>query len=138
MYLPAATAYERRVADDGRLARELQNWELTLRQHWHGMHWGNLEVQEETDGWSFDVHVYLGGIPPDFVQVQLFADPADTSESVKQEMERRADIPGSVNGYHYYGKVVTERPVADFTQRIVASHREAAIPAEVNLIFWRQ
>jgi len=138
MYLPTATAYKRRVADDGRLARELQNWELTLRQHWHGMHWGNLEVHEETDGWSFDVQVYLGEIPPDFVQMQLFADPADTSDSVKQEMERLADIPGSVNGYHYYGKVVTQRPATDFTQRIIANHPEAVIPGEVHLIFWRQ
>ena len=45
-----------------------------MRIHWHGMHWGNLEVHEETDGWSFDVQVYLGGISPDFVQMQLFAD----------------------------------------------------------------
>ncbi len=137
MYLPATTAYKRRIADDCRLARELHNWQSTLRQHWHGIHWGNLEVHEENDGWSFDVQVYLGGISPNFVQVQLFADPADTSEPVKEEMERRASIPGSVNGYHYYGKVVTERPAADFTQRIVANHPEAIVPAEMNLILWQ-
>jgi starch phosphorylase len=137
MYLPAAAAYERRIARDSRLARELQNWQLTLRQHWHEMHWGNLEVHEEIDGWSFDVQVYLGGISPDNVQVQLYADPADTDEPVKQEMERRAGIPGSVNGYHFFGKVVTQRPAADFTLRIIAYHREAIIPAEMNLIFWR-
>ncbi|MFT5702362.1 MAG: starch phosphorylase [Desulforhopalus sp.] len=137
MYIPAATAYGRRVADDGQLAGELKNWELTLRKHWQGMHWGNLEVHEESDGLSFDVQVYLGGIVPDLVQVQLFADPANSDDPVEQKMERRAGIPGSVNGYHYYGKIVTERPATDFTQRIIAYHREAVIPAEMNLIFWR-
>ncbi len=76
MCLPATASHKRRIGDDCRLARELHNWQSTLRQHWHGIHWGNLEVHEETDGWSFDVHVYLGGISPNFVQVQLFADPA--------------------------------------------------------------
>ena len=136
MYLPAATAYARRVADDGRVAKELRNWELTLRQHWHGIHLRNLEQKEEIDGWSFDVQVYLGEIPPDFVQVQLFAEPTNTSDPSNWEMERRDSIPGSVNGYHYYAKVTTERPVTDFSRRIIASHREAIIPAEMNLISW--
>jgi starch phosphorylase len=137
MYLPAAAAYELRVGREGRLARELQNWELTLRQHWHGIHWGNLEVREDIDGWSFDVQVYLGEISPDLVQVQLFADPTDTDEPVKQEMARRATIPGCVNGYHYYGKIVAGRPAADFSQRIIANHPDAVIPGEMNLISWR-
>ncbi|MCP3891249.1 MAG: hypothetical protein GY702_20650 [Desulfobulbaceae bacterium] len=51
-------------------------------------------------------------------------------------MERRASIPVSVNGYHYYRKVVTRRPAADFTQRIIAYHPEAVIPGEMNLIYW--
>jgi len=136
MYFPAAIAYERRSADNGQLARELQNWELTLRQHWHELHWGNLEVLEETDGWTFDVQVYLGEISPDFVQVQMFADPASNGDLVRQNMERCSGIPGSVNGYHYYGKVVTQRPASDFTQRIIAYHKEAIIPAEMSLIFW--
>ena len=137
MYLPAAASLKRRVADGGRTAAELQSWALTLRQNWQGIHWGNLEIGEEKDGWSFDVQVYLGTISPDFVQVQLYADPADECEPVKQVMERRAAIPGSTNGYHYYGRVTSGRPAADFSQRIIGYHHEANVPAEVNLIFWR-
>ncbi|MDD4649337.1 MAG: alpha-glucan family phosphorylase [Desulfoplanes sp.] len=136
MYLPTAAAYERRVAHNGQQARELHKWEVTLREHWNGVHWGNLEVHKESDAWSFDVQVYLGGISPDFVQVQLYADPADSGEPVKQGMERGAGIPGSVNGYHYHGRVPNQRPAADFTPRIIAYHPEARIPAEMNLILW--
>ena len=137
MYLPAADAYGRRIADNCRLAGELHSWEMTLQQHWHGIHWGNLEVDAESDGWSFDVQVYLGGIQPDLVQVQLYADPTDSDTTVVQEMERRESIPGSVNGYHYYARVVTGRSATDYTQRIIAKHPEAIIPGEMNLIFWR-
>ena len=136
MYLPASATYEQRAAHDGRLAGELKTWEVTLLQHWQGIHWGNLELHEEIDGWSFDTQVYLGEIPPDSVQVQLFADPVNNDDQTTWVMERRDSIPGSVNGYHYYGKVATERPAADFTQRIIACHREAMIPAEMNLISW--
>lgn len=137
MYLPAAVAYNRRIADNCRLTRELHSWEMTLQQHWHGIHWGNLEVDAESDGWSFDVQVYLGGIQPELVRVQLYADPTNSDSTVIQEMERRESIPGSVNGYHYYARVVTERPATDYTQRIIAKHPEAIIPGEMNLIFWR-
>jgi len=137
MYIPSSEAYNRRMGDNCNLARVLLNWKVTLEQHWHGIHWGNLEVHEETDGWSFDLQVYLGEIQPNCVQVQLFADPADTGTPVIHEMERRASIPGSVNGYHYYGKVITGRCATDFTQRIIAHHPEAVIPGEMNLILWR-
>ncbi len=137
MYLPAAASFKRRVADNGRLAAELQSWAVTLQQHWHGMHWGNLEIGEEKDGWSFDVQVYLGTISPDFVQVQLYADPLNKCAPVRQAMQQQAAIPGSINGFHYYGKVTTERPATDFSQRIIGYHHEAKIPAELNCIFWR-
>ncbi|MFT5730618.1 MAG: starch phosphorylase [Desulforhopalus sp.] len=137
MYLPSAEAYNLRIADNCNLAKMLNNWKLTLEKHSQGIHWGNLEVHEEADGWSFDVQVYLGEIQPNCVQVQLFGDPTDNGEAVTQEMERRASIPGSVNGYNYYSKMLTGRPATDFTQRIIANHPDAMIPGEMNLIFWR-
>ncbi|TKB07012.1 alpha-glucan family phosphorylase [Desulforhopalus sp. IMCC35007] len=136
MYLPAAAAYQRRVDQGCRLARELHDWDSNLRQHWQGIHWGNLEVHKENDGWSFDVQVYLGGISPDCVKIQLFADRTNDNKSMITEMERGESIPGSVNGFHYCAKVITQQPANYFTQRVIAAHSEAVIPAEMNLIYW--
>ena len=137
MYIPSSEAYSQRMGDNCNLAKELRTWKVTLEQYWHGIHWGNLEVHEETDGWSFDVQVYLGEIQPTCVHVQLFADPTDTGVPVIQEMERQASIPGSVNGYHYYCRIVTERCPTEFSQRIIANHPDSIIPGEMNLILWR-
>jgi starch phosphorylase len=138
MYLPVAAAFQRRCAQQGQLGRELRNWEFELKHHWQKIHWGNLEIREVADGWSFEVQVYLGEVSADFVQVQLYADPVDAGESVRQVMECHANIPGALNGYLYYGMVSTQRPPTDFTPRIVAYHPEARIPTESNLIFWWQ
>ncbi len=138
MYLPAAADFQRRCAQQSRLARELRIWEFELNHHWQKIHWGNLKIDEEVDGWSFAVQVYLGEIPADFVQVQLYAEPADAGETVVQVMECWANIPGAMNGYLYQGRACTQRPASDFTPRIVAYHPEARVPTESKLIAWWQ
>jgi starch phosphorylase len=136
IYLPSATAFQRRVAQGGQLARELCDWESLLRKHWQELHFGNLVVNEEPDGWLFELQVYLADIPPDFVQVQLYAESFDSDTSACEVMERGAGIPGALNGYIYFYRVTALRPYTDFTPRIVACHREAHLPLENNLIVW--
>ncbi len=138
MYFPAATAYQRRCAQQGQLARELRSWESALKHHWQEIHWGNLEIEEAGDGWSFTVQVYLGEIPPDAVQVQLYAEPTESSEVVRCVMECCDKISGALNAYLYHGIVSTERPSTDYTPRVVAYHPEVRVPTENNLIYWWQ
>ncbi|HUW51064.1 MAG TPA: alpha-glucan family phosphorylase [Sulfuricella sp.] len=135
-YLPAVAAYRRRSAGGGSLAKELAAWESTVRRHWHEVHLSNKEVQQRPGGWFFALHVYLGEIPPEFVQVQMYADPLEDDAVTVQVMECQAGIPGATHGYIYQCFIATERSAADFTPRAVAWHQEARIPAEVNLIHW--
>jgi hypothetical protein len=53
-----------------------------------------------------------------------------------KEMRRGESIPGSVNGFHYFAQVISKQPANYFTQRVIAAHPEAVIPAEMNLIYW--
>jgi starch phosphorylase len=135
-YLPASAAFRRRTAGGGRLAKELVDWASFVRRHWHKVHMSNLEIQVLPDGWSFLLHVYLGEIPPELVQVQMYAEPAEGDEAAPQVMECRSGIPGATHGYVYHCPIVTARPASDFTPRIIAWHPEARIPAEMNLILW--
>jgi starch phosphorylase len=135
-YLPASAAFRRRAGDSGRLAKELADWESFVRLHWHKVHMSNLEIHELPDGWTFSLHVYLGEIPPESVQVQLYAEPAEGGDGAAQVMECSSEIPGATHGYIYRCPVATARPASDFTPRVIAWHPEARIPAEVNLIQW--
>jgi starch phosphorylase len=136
LYLPAAASLNKRRAQGGQLARELRQWEVTLRHVWHETHLGQLVVRKQPGGWVFDVQVYLGAVSPETVQVQLYADARNTFASMCLDMHRHVEIPGVVNGYIYKCKVNSTRPYRDFTPRLVPYHPEANLPAENPLITW--
>ncbi|MHB8346288.1 MAG: alpha-glucan family phosphorylase [Acidiferrobacterales bacterium] len=136
IYLPAAAEFRERVADSGKGAHELRVWELELVRHWHGIHLGNLEAWQEPDGWSFTLAVYLGEIPLEGVEVQLYADPVDAQPPVQEAMKRQVVIPGAANGYVYHCRIASHRPVTHFTPRVVPYHPRARVPIENNLVLW--
>jgi starch phosphorylase len=138
VYLPAAAAYQRRIADSGRLAKELHIWWTRLRAHWHEIHFGNVEVSGDADSWSFVVQVYLGEVDPQWVRVELYADPGAEENPLRLIMEQGDPIPGAVHGYWYRAVVSASRPAMDFTPRIVPYHPEASIPSEGALILWQR
>lgn len=136
LYLPVADSFRYRVAQSGQVAKELRRWDEQLRRHWHEEHWSNLIAFEEKDSWKFEVQIYLGGVSPDSVQAQVYADSMEMNAPVCETMQRYASISGTVNGYVYVGRVTKSRPYTDFTPRILACHPDACIPIENNLILW--
>lgn len=53
-------------------------------------------------------------------------------------MERGVPIPGSVTGYIYAGAAPANRPVEDYTIRIVPTRPGILGPAELELILWQK
>ena len=137
LYLPAVRAYRNRCHDSGAIAHSLQAWETTLIAHWQGIHWGNLTVGGQPGQWHFEVQVYLGDIPPEFVQVQLYAEALDDGPALCEPMARGELIPGAINGYVYTLEVAASRSADYFTPRLVPYHPQARVPAELALIAWR-
>ena len=89
------------------------------------------------DGTSeFEVPVYFGGLNPDFAQVEVYADPLDSPDPVRQIMTRGETLPGSVNAYLYRADIKSERPAEHFSFRIVPFHPAACIPLEDHHILW--
>ena len=136
VYLPAVAGFQQRTAEGGRLARELWHWAATLRQHWHELHWGNVEVRREETHWRFAVQVYLGGVPPEAVLVQLYAEAGEGGEGSVHNLHQQEAIPGAINGFLFSGQVDAERPATDYTPRVIPRHPRARIPTENNLILW--
>ncbi|TNF99454.1 MAG: alpha-glucan family phosphorylase [Gammaproteobacteria bacterium] len=137
LYLPAANALQSRTRDQGRLARQLRNWELDLKSHWSEIHFGNTSVKQTPDNTVFEVQVYLGDIDPDHVEVQLYSGAAEYADSVCQSMTRGESITGDLNGYTYYVIVPCSHPLKDITARVIPHHKDARVPAELSLILWQ-
>jgi len=137
-YLPAAAAFRRRSADDGRLARELHSWIRTLAEHWSRIRFGSVTATQEGDRWCFAAQVYLGAITPGMVRVELYAEPVAGAEPIREVMDLKEEIPGAPNAHVYRGNVPALRPSGHFTPRVVPHHPEARVPTEAPLIAWQQ
>ncbi len=134
-YVPLATAWRQR-AEDKAVASELEAWHNTLQQHWQRIHFGNVMSVKENDCWRMEVQVYLDDIPPQAVSVELYAEAVDGGEPLRQTLQRGNALAGSANAWLYAGSVSANRPLADYTPRIIPAHPLAKVPLEGNLILW--
>ena len=137
-YRPAAAAFRRRSDGQAKLAQELHAWHTAITAHWREVHFGVPKVAHVADQWRFDVPVYLGEIAPEWVRVELYADPDFARGSVRQPMARGAPISGAVNGYLYWATVPASRPDWHYTPRVMAYHPAMCVPNESTLISWQR
>ncbi|MDE3178527.1 MAG: alpha-glucan family phosphorylase, partial [Acidobacteriota bacterium] len=136
-YLPAAAAYSARAANGGKLGAGLALWEQDLARHWPGLRFGSVAVDRADGNYTFKVQVYLDGINPEAVQVELFADGQNGSEPVRQPMSRSESPAGPASAFLYIASVSASRPATDYTPRVVPCNAAAFVPLEAPFIFWR-
>ncbi len=137
-YVPAAAAYRRRVADRGAMGVQLVNWQRALEQHWSNLRFGELKVTTDGGNHVFEVRVYLGGLDPDTVRVELYADGVNGEEPVRQEMKREQEPVDPSGSYVYHTAVSATRLVTDYTARAIPHREGVAIPLEDSRILWQR
>ena len=108
-------------------------------EKWSSLKFGELNVESNDTEHTFDVHVYLDGLDPGFVQVQLYADATSAHAVVIQRMTQiESDGENNSPWVVYRATVAATRPTTDFTPRIVPDHSAVEIPLELNLIRWQR
>ena len=137
-YLPAAAAYCRRAAEHGKAAKELLEWQRNLSQNWTHIRFGQLHVETRNGQHVFEVQVYLDDVDADAVRVELYADPTDSDQPIRQVMQRGRELLGAPGGYAYSASVPAMRPASDFTPRVVPFKEGAFVPLEANRILWQR
>jgi starch phosphorylase len=135
-YLPAATAYRARAADKGVVGVALMNWRSSLVQHWNAMHFGEMKQETENEQHIFEVQVYLDGMDPEAVRVELFAEGVNNNLPERIIMNQVRELVGAINGYTYRAEVPATRPASDYTARIIPHHEAASVPLEDQHILW--
>jgi|WetSurMetagenome_2_1015567.scaffolds.fasta_scaffold00502_12 glycogen phosphorylase len=160
IYRPATAAYRNRIADGAKLAEELAGWQKRISECWKELRFGRLSVSRVGEFWNFSQEVYLGQLPAQDVQVQLYADPlpggwekmgseAGREEEKQKEggskdqdgperivMAQQGPLAGAINGFIYSARVAAKRAAEDYTPRIVPYHEHAFIPLEEAHILW--
>jgi glycogen phosphorylase len=134
-YLPAATSYEARAMNDGAPGAHIADWRRDLAESWGTLEFGEMRVETRDGQHHFEVQVEFGGVAPEGVRVELYADVAGGDAQI-QPMQRGARLINSRNGFVYSSQVPATRPASDFTPRIVPQFPAVSIPLEANLILW--
>jgi starch phosphorylase len=136
-YIPAAAAYRQRAADKGAVGVQVVDWLHALNQNWATLRFGEMKVISNKEMHLFKVEVYLGSLDPSSVQVELYANGANSGEPERQNM-RRAQQLTEENSYMYSALVPATRPATDFTPRIFPRHNGIAVPLENSRILWQR
>jgi glycogen phosphorylase len=136
-YIPAAADYRQRAANKGAMGAQLVYWQHALEQNWSKLRFGEMKVASDEKKHAFEVQVYLNGLDPNAVRMELYADGANGAEPVRQEMMRGQQLVGA-NGYIYSAQVPAARPATDYTVRVIPHCSGVAVPLEVARILWQR
>lgn len=137
-YLPAATAYGERAADDSRVGANLLQWQRDIARHWNSVGFGSVNTEAHDGRHCFQVEVFAGGLDPDALRVEIYADPIQAGEAALTAM-----TPGKTNmdpqgARMYSAQVPATRAATDYTPRIVPNHSNAAVPLEAHQVLWQR
>jgi glycogen phosphorylase len=142
-YLPAAANYIKRAAEKGAAGIRIVDKGHDLRHKWGNIRFGDLRTEVVTNGYQFDIGIWLNDINRDMVGVELYAEGIDGGAPERIRMEPGATVDrgsASENGgeHTYHGQVMTTRPASDYTVRIIPGYEGIAVPLEDNLILWQR
>lgn len=137
-YVPAADAYLERTRDKGKPGADLADWQHKLRDHWSGVHFGDVSVKTANGKHEFRVAIDLGELAPEDVRLEMYAEARATGDGVCQKMTH-ASGPAADNPRHVYMTTLpAARPADEFTPRVVPHHPGANIPIEAPFITWQR
>jgi starch phosphorylase len=136
-YLPAAVASRQRAADKGAPGRQITDWRRALEQKWDSLRFGSLRANARPDGQEFEVELFLNGMDPNAVRVQLYADAVNDGDSVSDMTRvRTAAEPSSPDVYRV--TLSSQRSIGDYTARVVPAHADVSVPLECARIEWQR
>jgi starch phosphorylase len=137
-YLPAASAYRQRAADNGAIGKQEVQWHHRLDQKWSMLRFGKIKVETDGEQHCFEVEVYLEDLEPETVRVELYADGIGDGEPERRVMTRADKAVGTSSSSAYRIRIPAIRSASDYTARLVPYRDGVAIPLEASHILWQR
>jgi starch phosphorylase len=136
-YLPAARAFASRSKDNALKAQEIRNWTDLLHSRWNHVRVGQIRWKQLDGQHEISVECWLEAIPLQSVRVEIFAERSVSLQGPHVvPLEVRRELPGSIQGYIFAGRLSGDCRPDEYTVRIVPHHADAYVPAECNCILW--
>ena len=137
-YLPAANAYHARAAEGGKSGTKIAHWLAALDEQWPAVRITDTKVETADQRHAIEVQVRLGGLSPEDVVVELYAEATGGDGPVRVPMKRTTHSSGDDDALVFTASVTADRPAAHYTARLLPQHPGVSVPLEAAHIFWRQ
>jgi len=137
-YLPAAQAYGERAANESNLGIELYHRSKSIQQGWSHLRFGSVATHSEENQYVFQVQLFLGGLDPSDMEVELYAEPQSDGRSFRQRMRREQALPDVDGSILYSCRVPANRPATDYTARVFSGEPQVSVPLEAGQILWQK
>ena len=137
-YLSAAAAFRQRAENQGSVGTDLVAWQAELAKHWSALRFGAATVEQQDGRFLFHIQVFLDKIQPDAVMVELYAEAQKDEAPITYAMNREERADKATGAFAYSASVPTNRPVTDYTPRLVPRHVRAFVPLEAPFILWHE
>jgi starch phosphorylase len=137
-YLPAATAYNERAANKGKIGTQMVEWQQRLDQKWGLLNFAEVKAETVGEQHHFEAQVILADLDPKVVRVELYADGINDSAPTRQEMKCVRQLSDASHSHIYLATVPATRPAADYTARIIPHREGVATPLECPRILWQR
>lgn len=133
-YLPLGEKYLQRAANRGGQGVKIVNAQTELINRWDGLSIIDVKTAPIENGYLFHATIFLNGIDPEKVCVEVFAN------GEKGEEPERVKMTGTPReNYHEYNAEVSGgRPATDYTVRVISAYENISVPLENNLIRWQR
>jgi glycogen phosphorylase len=131
-YLPAATLYRERAANQGAEAKQIVDWRHAVDSKWGALRFGDLRVESKAGQHIFEIEILLNDLDSNAVRVELYADGINGGAAERVEMKH-----ASGSGV-YSATVSSARPATDYTPRVIPQRPAVAVPLESARIIWQR
>ncbi len=137
-YLPAASGYRERTANNGALGAEVLQWLHRITKGWNTVHFGNMHWETRDARHFFEMQVWPGDLFSSDLRVELYADPRGEHDTEIVTMAA-ADTSSNAKGPVTYAvDIAATRALTDYTPRVVPHHPSVAVPLEAGEILWQR
>jgi glycogen phosphorylase len=135
-YLPAASHYAERAANQSELGADVLRWQQDLARGWSSVHFGKVEVETRDQLHYFRVEIFPGNVSVSELQVQLYANPLQEGDAAYVTMP----VVNAGDGRSvatFAAQLAANRPAGDYTVRVVPYRRGTSVPLEAGHILWQ-
>jgi starch phosphorylase len=135
-YLPAAESYRTRADNNAKVAAQIAGWQQKIEQCWPRLRFDGAIAKDEGELYYFAVNVFLAGLKPSDVNVEIYANALVGGKILRQTLDCEHKPEDSMGAYFYCTKVPAQQSLSDYTLRITPRHVGVTLPLELNYILW--